>query len=277
MAARVANDPALRCHADDVPGNFTRYLSVEQMVAPFDNVHCRRAVQYAVDKAALVPVWGGPLQASVTSTMLTPNIATYDPGFDPYPVGPAGTGDLARAREELRLCGHPNGFTTRLATMDSGAGYVASTVEVAALAKIGITVTLVPFPFTEYYPWISATAHIRQFQIGLEILAWGPDFPTDYGFWESLVDSRNITAEGNTNYPELRDPAVQADLALATSSTDTGAQLTAYRDLAQRVMSDSVYVPLVSLKSLYYRNPHLTNVYVQPAFGAYDLMALGVN
>ncbi len=277
MAAKVANDPALRCHADDVAVNFTRYLSIEQMVAPFDNVHCRRAVEFAIDKAALVPVWGGPLQASLTGTMLTPNLATYEPGYDPYPGGPGGTGDLARARVELRLCGHPHGFSTKLATMDSGPGYMASTVEAAALAKVGITVTLVPFQFSEFYPWIGTPAHIRQFHIGLEILGWGPDFPTEYGFWESLVDSRAIKAVGNTNYPELRDPGVQADLALAASTPDAGARLAAYRDLAHRVMSDAVYVPLVSLKSLYYRNPHLTNVYFQPALGAYDLMALGVS
>jgi peptide/nickel transport system substrate-binding protein len=276
MATKVAHDPALRCHADDVVDNFTRFMAIEQSVAPFDNVHCRRAVQYATDKAAIQSAKGGPLDATITSTMLTPNLSSYDPAYDPYPSGHSSTGDLAKARDELRQCGHPEGFSTTLATMGSGFGLAASTAEQQALLRVGIRVTLARFHVNDFYSWIGSPGHIRQHNIGLEMLGWGPDFPTQYGFWESLVDGRTIQSPSGANFAELNDPLVQADLARAASSGDAAARLAAYRDLEHEVMSDAVYLPLISTRSIYYRNPHLTNLYVQPAFGAYDLMAIGV-
>ena len=206
--------------------------------------------------------------------MLTPNLSSYDPAYDPYPSGHGNTGDLARARDELRQCGHPAGFSTTLATMGSGFSLAASTAEQQALSRVGIRVTLDPFHVNDYYPWISSPAHIRNFHIGLEMLGWGPDFPTEYGFWDALVNSRSI--QSGNNFAELTDPAVRADLVMAASSGHVAVRLAAYKDLEHQVMSDAVYLPLISMRSIYYRNPHLTNLYVQPAFGAYDLMAIGV-
>ena len=58
---RALADPAVKEDTDSAPTGFLRYIALSTKVAPFDNVHCRRAVQYAVDRTAIVQtVFGGP-------------------------------------------------------------------------------------------------------------------------------------------------------------------------------------------------------------------------
>ena len=61
-AAKIQSNPTLKKNADAAPTArrwLHRDLAVD--VAPFDNIHCRRAVEYATDKAAMQTAWGGPL------------------------------------------------------------------------------------------------------------------------------------------------------------------------------------------------------------------------
>lgn len=41
-------------------------------------------------------------------------------------------------------------------------------------------------------------------------------------------------------------------------------------------MDHAVILPLVHDKTLHYRGPRATDVYVHPAFGLYDIQAMGV-
>ena len=41
-------------------------------------------------------------------------------------------------------------------------------------------------------------------------------------------------------------------------------------------VAGTVILPLVHDKTLHYRNPWVTNVYVHPAFGLYDVQAMGL-
>jgi peptide/nickel transport system substrate-binding protein len=43
------------------------------------------------------------------------------------------------------------------------------------------------------------------------------------------------------------------------------------------VIDGAYYLPIVADKALNYRNPRLTNVFVQEAFGEVDFQALGVS
>ena len=43
-----------------------------------------------------------------------------------------------------------------------------------------------------------------------------------------------------------------------------------------QVMKDAAILPVVYAKSLLYRSPNLTNVYVQPYYGMYNYAVLGL-
>ena len=57
--AKILLDPELKKNADEPITGFIRYFAISTVVPPFDNIHCRKAVQYAADKivAADRPRW----------------------------------------------------------------------------------------------------------------------------------------------------------------------------------------------------------------------------
>jgi YVTN family beta-propeller protein len=57
----------------------TFYFFLNTTTAPFDNVKARRAVSYAVDRAALVRATGGKQAAQTTCQVLPPNLAAIAP------------------------------------------------------------------------------------------------------------------------------------------------------------------------------------------------------
>ena len=59
--------------------------------------------------------WGGPVAGgAIASTMMPPTIAGYK-SFDLYEALSKPAGDLTAAKQQLALCGQPNGFSTNLA------------------------------------------------------------------------------------------------------------------------------------------------------------------
>ena len=94
------------------------------------------------------------------------------------------------------------------------------------------------------------------------------------GFWNSIANGSAILPQGNTNYPSLNDPVVNKILDAAPLGKSTDAN---FRALDDQVMKDAVYLPILFGKSLYYRNPRLTNVTANNAlaFGIYDFVNVG--
>jgi peptide/nickel transport system substrate-binding protein len=60
----------------------------------------------------------------------------------------------------------------------------------------------------------------------------------------------------------------------STNDATTRNSYTAQID--RRVMKDAAILPEVYAKSLLYRSPNLTNVYVQPYYGMYNYAVLGL-
>jgi len=60
------------------------------------------------------------------------------------------------------------------------------------------------------------------------------------------------------------------------ATTDTAARNQIWSQIDRQVMSDAVILPGVYAKSLLYRNPNLTNVFVHLYYGMYDYASLGL-
>jgi peptide/nickel transport system substrate-binding protein len=274
LQAAVLTQPSLKKNADNPTTAFTRYFSVMPSVIP--NVYCRQAIFYATNKAALVQAFGGTTAGTPAGSMTPPTIAGYSATANMYSTGANNTGDLTAAKQALAKCGQPNGFSTTLAySTPSSTGPQVFAAEQAALARVGIKVTPVTSATSSYYTsFIGSPANIANQKIGIAIAAWGADFPTGYGFWNSIANGADILPSGNTNYPSLNDPIVNNILNEAPAGKATPADFTT---LDSQVMKDAVYLPILFGKSLYYRNPRLTNVTSDNAlaFGIYDFVNVG--
>ncbi|WP_328916365.1 MULTISPECIES: ABC transporter substrate-binding protein [unclassified Streptomyces] len=261
---------------DDSIAGATSYMALNLNVKPFDNVNCRKAVQYAVDKASVVDAEGGAVKGDVASTLLPPSVNGYNK-FDLYAT-PDNKGDVDKAKEALKACGQPNGFhTTLTARTDRQTEVDGATAIQAALKKVGITVDIKTFPAGKYFSnYAGVPSYVHSHGIGMMMMAWGADWPTGYGFLDQIVDGAAIKPSGGNNLMELNDPAINKALSDAIANTDSDARTKAWGDIDKLVMENASVVPLIYRKNLLYRPPSATNVTVTQAYlGMYDYLLIG--
>jgi peptide/nickel transport system substrate-binding protein len=253
----------------------TSFMALNQHVAPFDNIHCRKAVQWAVDKQSALDAMGGAPKGDVATTLLPPTVNGYTK-FDTYPT-PGNKGDVAKAKAELKACGKPNGFSTTLtARSDRPAEVAAATAIQNSLKAVGINVDIKQFPAGKYFSnFAGVPSYVHQHKLGMMMSAWGADWPTGYGFLDQIIDGSAIKPSGGNNLSELNDPKINAALKAAISNTDAAARTKAWGDIDKMVQDNASVVPLVYRKNLLIRPSSATNVTVTQAYlGMYDYLLM---
>jgi peptide/nickel transport system substrate-binding protein len=276
--SRILLNPDLKKNADAFTTGFTRYFAMNLNVKPFDNIHCRKAVQYAADKSSLLTARGGPeAGGAIAGSMLPPSVKGYDPKLDPFNTL-SGQPQIDKAKQELKLCGHPDGFETNLAVRNKGKEPTSAVALQAALQKVGIRANLDQSDASAYFrSTIGAPSNVHTKGYGIMTAGWGPDWPAGYGFMDVLVDSRAIQDAGNNNLPELKDPEIDGLIDQAKAEPDLDKAADIWKQIDEKVMDTATYLPFVFDKALNYRNPKMTNVFVQQYWGMVDFSALGVS
>lgn len=276
LQTKILTQPDVKKNADDPVAASTRYLVVMPSVIP--NADCRKAIFYAFDKAAFIQAYGGTVGGEAAGAMTPPGVPGYDPNYNPYPSGADNHGDVAKAKASLKACGKPNGFEVKFAyATPSTQAANAFKLEQQALAKVGIKATPITQDASSYYStFIGSPQNIKNQKIGVAFAAWGADFPTDVGYYQSIANGNSILPTGNSNYPSLNDTTVNSILDKAPKG---GAGDADWKALSEAVMNSTVYLPILYTKTLYYRNPRLTNVTCDNAlaFGVYDFVNAGVS
>lgn len=274
---KILLDAALKARVDAPTTGFVQYAAMSTAVPPFDNAHCRRAVQYAVDKTSVQTARGGAdAGGEIAGGMLPPGIPGHDSALDPFQTR-SGKPQPAKAKEELAACGRPSGFETVIATTNSPkAGKTAEAIQ-AALGAVGITARIDASDPSQYArSVVGSPANVHSKGYGLIMGAWSADFPTGYGFYPTLVDGRLIMPAGNNNYAELSDTKINDLIDRARATTDPAGSAKLWAQVDAAVMDSASMLPLTYDKVLNYRNPRLTNVFVNQYYGMWDVSALGV-
>ncbi|MEV7022655.1 ABC transporter substrate-binding protein [Kitasatospora sp. NPDC093558] len=274
--AQILQNPKLKASSDNAYGGRLAYVAINTKVAPFDNIECRKAVQFAIDKTSTQLSFGGPVRGAIANTVLPPDI----PGHQDFNTWETkdNKGDEAKAKDALKACGKPDGFSTVIsARTERDPEVQAATAIQAALKKVGITVEIQKFPQGKYF---SDNAGAPQFtqdhNIGLMMMQWGADWPTGYGFLQQIVDGRAIKASGNSNLAQLNDPAINKMLDDAIASPDQANREKIYAQIDKKVMDQAVYVPLTYVKVFLYRPDSATNVVATSGYsGQYDYLNIG--
>jgi ABC-type transport system substrate-binding protein len=276
--AQVLANPTLKANSDNPVNGFARFIYINTKVAPLNNLHCREAVEYAANKVTMQTAWGGPVAGgAIASTVMPPNIIGYK-SFDYYNALSQPTGDLSAAKQQLAMCGQPNGFSTSMAyRSDRPTEVAAVTALQASLATAGIKVTLKGYPSGSYYTdFAGSPAYVHSHGLGLAAGGWGADWPNGFGFLDELVAGNTIAPTGNTNIAEENNPVVN-NLFTESSKLSGAARTAVWSQIDEQVMKDAVILPMVYQKVLLYRPTNLTNVYVQAYYGMYNYAVLGVS
>jgi peptide/nickel transport system substrate-binding protein len=203
------------------------YLGINNQKKPFDDKRVRQALNYAVNKDAIVrDVLKGTGALSVGPVL--PKTWGADGGLKPYPYDPE------RAKKLLAEAGHPNGFTTTLWVPESGSGMQSpvamSTVIQSNLKAIGVNVTL------QTMEWGAYLAKLRSKEQELFALSWmaGNEDPDMVMY--PLLHSSQWTPNG-PNRALYKNEKFDEILHQARLTTDEKKRADLYRQ-AQRILVD---------------------------------------
>jgi peptide/nickel transport system substrate-binding protein len=274
---RILGDPNQKKHADSAVVARLWYTSINPAVAPFDNIHCRKAIEYGADHTGYQNAYGGPPGGDV-ATNLMPSLVPGAEPFDTYNFNAHLTGDADTARKELAECGQPNGFSTNISYRAERPKEKATAESLQqALAKVGIKLTLKPYPQGDYFKlYAGKPAFARDNKLGLMINGWGADWPDGFGFLQQVVDSRVIRETGGSSNLSVKIPDVDRLLDQALATTDSAGREKIWPQIDKRVMDEAVILPGIWARGLLYRPTTLHNVFVTDGFQMYDYLALGV-
>lgn len=276
---RINSNATLKKQTDDPNTGFLYYAAIDQQVAPFNNINCRKAILDVVDHTTQQAAYGGPLAGGdIATTMLPPNdtgyVKTDAYGFLKHP-----NGNVPKAKSDLQACGMPKGFTTTIAARGDRPKEVAAAQGIQqALAKIGIKAQISQFQSGQYFTsFAGSPSYMKSHNIGIAMHGWGADWPSGFGFLSQVVDGRSIKLAGNTNVQMTNDPSINALLDSAAKNSDINARTKIYTQIDQKVLGQAGILPEVYAKALLYRSPKVTNVYVSQAYGQYDYAQLGLS
>ena len=274
--SRVLSNPDLKARADNPTLTRTWYTSINPTVKPFDNIECRKAIMYGMDKTAYQTAYGGEFAGGqIATSMLPPGI----PGYQANDVWatPDNKGDIAKAKEALTKCGQPNGFSTNISyRIERPKEKAAAEAFQQQMAKIGIKLTPKGYPRKDYFSTYAGNPpYVIKNNLGLAINGWGADWNDGFGFLSQITDSRVIRDTGGASNTSVRIPQVDKWLDEAQNETDNAKREAYWPQIDKKVMEEAVVYPGVWAKSLMMRSKNLTNVFVNAQYGMYDYVNLG--
>ncbi|WP_436318648.1 ABC transporter substrate-binding protein [Streptomyces nodosus] len=273
--AQLLSDPKKKADTDNTFGGRLVYMAINTKVAPFDKVECRKAVQYAIDKASVQTAEGGPVRGEIASTVVPPDITGYEKA-DAYAT-PDSKGDVAKAKEQLKACGKTSITTNISARSDRQQEVDAATAIINSLQKVGIKATLKQYPSGKYFTDYAGVPKVTQKQnIGLMMMQWGADWPSGYGFLQQILNGAAISQSGNTNLSQYNSKEVNNLLSKAIATQDDSERNSLYAQIDKKTMDDAVIVPLTYFKVLLARPQNATNLVSSAAWsGQYDYLNIG--
>ncbi|MGW3130828.1 ABC transporter substrate-binding protein [Streptomyces sp. NPDC001076] len=274
--AQVLTDASKKANTDNTYGGRLVYMAINTKLKPFDNVACRKAVEYAIDKVSVQTAEGGPIRGDIASTVLPPDIPGYTKA-DVYATT-GNKGDVAKAKEQLKACGKTSINTNLTARSDRPQEIDAATAIINSLKKVGINATLKQYPSGKYFTDYAGVPKFDNKQnVGLIMMQWGADWPSGYGFLQQILNGQAISQSGNTNLSQYDNKTVNALLAKAIGTQDDTERNSIYTQIDKQTMDDAALVPLTYFKVLLARPTTFTNLVSTAAFsGQYDYLNIGV-
>lgn len=237
-----------------VIGNFYFWMNTEE--APFDDARVRRAVNYAIDPAALARIYGGmmsPLQQVLPAGM--PGHRT----IRPYPH------DMAMARE-LIAAADPRERHVAVWTDSYPTSLEAGEYYEGVLRELGLDPTLKVVSPTNYFTVIgnSSTPDLDT--------GWGNwllEYPHPDSFFTPQLTAAGIRATNTTNYARFTDPRLEGELSSLRREPLGARQERGYARLDRRVMSEAPWAPFGQMRQATFVSSELDlrRLVVSPVMG----------
>lgn len=237
----------------------TDYLPLNASRPLFRNASMRKAVNYAVDRPALIRQLGY-LAGEPTDQILPPSMR----GFRDAKLYPVARPDLVKAK---RLAAGQTGTAQLYIPSGLPAAVAQASIIQANLAQIGIKVTVKQFAFGVLVSKISA----RDEPFDIVLIGWQADYPDPYDFVNILLDGRNILEQNNNNLAHFNDPQFNARMTAAAKMSGA-ARYEAYGKLDVDMMREGApWAPIGTRTVRDFVSARVGCYVFPPALGAMDL------
>ena len=238
------------------------YFGMNYEIAPWNNIHVRRAVAYALNRSDIIAALGN--KAEPVTTLIPPNqltqlgsqaqISALVNSLPSYPYS------IAKAKAELAQSPYPHGFTATAITIDFGAYTPINEAIAADLAKVGITLKLKLVSFNQYIDDLTGPRTLGGTYLTFNVIS-----PDPSSFPSALLGASNLAA-GGWNYANYNPAAMNTLLAEGTATLDTGKRLAIYTQMLKMLANDEPYVPLF----IQDYNIALSSKYTLPGYTVWD-------
>jgi peptide/nickel transport system substrate-binding protein len=273
---RLSGDPTLARRLAVETTGCVHYLTLQMDAGPTKSLAVRQAVNYAIDRQAVVLAMGGRYAGEPASTVLSPTLAGYS-AFDLYPSQDA-TGDPDKARELLIEAGHPKGVTLNYVGRDSAKWKALYEALRSSLERAGIELKPTFYEGEKVYSR-SLRLRSKRDEHHLGAARWCPDVPGNGARSVGvLLDGRLITPTANNNYGNYHNDKVNNLIDQAYEARDAQARGALWGQIDRLVMEDAAWAPLVYDREAFFwssrvrnwtftpwlANPDITNLWLDP-------------
>jgi peptide/nickel transport system substrate-binding protein len=225
------------------------YLPMNVNIPPFNNEQARQAVNWAIDRNAMVKLYGGTKLAQPVCTILPPGFPGHEDSC-PYtnPAGDTWQGpDLAKAKQLVQASGTAGQKVTVIVTDDEVNKAMGEAVA-STLTQIGYKATSKPISSNIQFTYIQNSNN----KVQISLSSWYQDYPAASDFINVLLGCASFTpgSDSSINISGFCDKTIQAqiDQAIVTGQTDPDAANAQWAKIDQALMAKAPVAPMITPK-----------------------------
>ena len=236
------------------------YLPMNTNLAPFNNIKARQAVNWAVDRAAVVKLFGGEKLAQPVCTFLPPEFPGHVDDCQ-YTKGGGTTWsapDLEKAKQLVQESGTA-GQEVGIVVSDDEVNKAVGEYVQSVLTSIGYKATLKPISGNIQFTYIQNTKN----KVQISLSQWYQDYPAASDFLNVLLSCASFTpgSDSSINIAGFCDKTIDAQMkdALVTGRTSMDQANAKWAAVDKAVMTAAPTAPLLTPKLIDFTSKRVGN------------------
>jgi peptide/nickel transport system substrate-binding protein len=236
------------------------YAPMNTRLAPFDNVKVRQAVNFAIDRNALVNIFGGPVLAQPVCQVLPPGFPGHV-DYCPYTKDPGAkwsAPDMEKAKQLVEESG-TKGQKVTIVPDDRAISKAVGVYLQSVLTELGYETDVKPISTNIQFTYIQNTNN----KVQMSVTQWYQDYPAASDFLNILFGCSTFTegSDSSINIAGFCDKDIDAKMqaALALGVTDPEGANKMWAEIDKAVTDSAAAAALFTPKHLDFVSKRLGN------------------